>query len=654
VPDGTGENKKEMKHRLLPALALLLGLTCAPTGLHAQQGDQRILAAREALRTGDRVTLERLAAKPEKHLLESYVQHWLLINKLARTDPPPVAELQSFLARHPGTATGERLQAAWLRRLAKDEDWNGFLALFASHRNPDAELRCLQWQARLLTGDTTAVDELMSGWAGLADANEGCLPVLRMAALQRSVDEEALWQHFRLQIDSRSPDRAQMTLAWIDGKDAAQDSTLTQAIRSPATFVDRLAPNFAVNRRGRELAIAALVRLARSDPLAAYARFTRLSDRLSHEDRRYLHAVFGHHAALSRLPQATDWYRAAGDAPMTEAQRAWRVRAALRSADWPQVEQAILALPESERRQPEWIYWLGRALAARGHGGDAEALYRKLADDADFYGLLAAEELGRLFAPPSPDAPVNPGDAARVRGDEAIRRAFALYRLDLRSEATREWFSAVRDRDPGFLIAAAHAAYAEGLYDRAINTAEMADPRNHWGVRFITPHRPLIEPQAKQEGLDLAWVYGLMRQESRFVVPARSSAGAQGLMQVMPATGKWVAQQIGMKNYHPRLLTDPKVNVKLGTSYMRLILDGLDHHPVLASAGYNAGPGRARRWRDAHPIDAAIYIETIPFDETRNYVKKVLANAVVYAAQFERRPQSLKARLGIIGPGDGN
>ncbi len=220
----------------------------------------------------------------------------------------------------------------------------------------------------------------------------------------------------------------------------------------------------------------------------------------------------------------------------------------------------------------------------------------------------------------------------------------------MRLDAIREWNWALRGRDEGFLVAAAELALRHDIYDRAINTAELASAQDHFELRFITPYRQVIEPQVRRQGLDMSWVYGLMRQESRFIAPARSSAGAQGLMQVMPATGKWVAGKIGLPNYNPRLLTDPDTNVLLGTSYMRIILDDLDNHPVLASAGYNAGPGRARRWRDERPLEGAIYAETIPFDETRDYVKKVMANTVIYAAMLEGRPQSLKARLGTIAP----
>ena len=315
------------------------------------------------------------------------------------------------------------------------------------------------------------------------------------------------------------------------------------------------------------------------------------------------------------------------------------------------MRSAIEAMPAAEREQPDWIYWLGRAHAASGNRDAADSLFVRIAGEPHFYGMLAAEELGQPFMPPPATAPLPRTKLEEAERDASLRRALALYQLDMRTEAIREWVWGVRDRDEQFRLGAAHLALRNELYDRAINTAELANPRSNFELRFLTPYRDLIEPQVRAQGLDLGWVYGLMRQESRFVVPARSSVGARGLMQVMPATGKWVANKIGLAGYHPGLLNDPDTNVLLGTSYMRIIMEDLDTHPVLASAGYNAGPGRARRWRDAQPLEGAIYAETIPFDETRDYVKKVLANAVIYSAMLEKQPQSLKARLGTIAPG---
>lgn len=641
-----------MKYRALPTLAMVIAIALhwAAGSAFAQSGDARILAAREALRTGDRNTLERLAAQREPHVLDEYVQYWLLLNRIARPDPAPVSDLAAFFARNPDSVMSERLRAAWLKRLASESRWQDFIREYAGLNRPDSEQQCLWWQARNATGDRTVPGEIAAQWAEQVDSHEACAPLFASLARNGSLPVDDVWWRLRRQVDSRNPDAAYTTASWLPAGHAPERAALRQAMTAPQAYLDRLPANFATQRPQRELALAALTRLARQDVPAAHARLARISDRLNHEERAYAHALLGFHGALSRLPLASDWYQAAGDVAMTPAQRAWRVRAALRNEDWPRVAAGIAALPASERNEAEWHYWLARSHAAQGRQTEAETLYRAIAGQPHFYGILAAEELGGAFLPPPEDEQPSATDRQRALADPAIARALALYRLDLRTEAVREWLWGVRGKDRALLVAAAHLALEQGLYDRAINTAELADAQANFGIRFLMPFRDVIEPHVRQQGLDIAWVYGLMRQESRFVVPARSHAGAQGLMQVMPATGKWVAKQIGLPGYRQSMLNDPDTNVLLGTSYMRIILQDLDNHPVLASAGYNAGPGRARRWRDARPLEGAIYAETIPIDETRDYVKKVLANAVIYATLLDGKPHSLKARLGVVAP----
>lgn len=200
------------------------------------------------------------------------------------------------------------------------------------------------------------------------------------------------------------------------------------------------------------------------------------------------------------------------------------------------------------------------------------------------------------------------------------------------------------------LLAAAELARSNQIWDRAINTADRTRNEHDYSLRFLAPYGEQIRPAARNQSLDDAWVYGLMRQESRFVTSARSNVGASGLMQLMPATAKWVAKKIGLRDFSQSQVNDTQTNVLLGTSYMRLVMENLDNHPVLASAAYNAGPGRAKKWRAERPLEGAIYAETIPFTETRDYVKKVMSNSVYYSALFNGRPDSLKARLGEIGP----
>lgn len=642
-----------------PLLGLLFALCSAaplPGAAHAA-ADQLILAAHEARRQGELATLQQLAATPSKHVLMPYVRYWHLSSLLAQSDAldnlATLAAASAFLDDMAGSQLAERLRSDWLRQLAGAERWTEIQRLYAELRNPDQAMRCLQWQARLNLGDDSAGEEIRARWSALDRAPAACTAAFESALGRGLLDEEALWQRARRQVDTRQPENAFASWRWLPPAQAPAAQDAEQAVRSPAAWLDRLPANFATRRSQRELAIAALTRLARADARVAFTRLLSLQDRFSHDERAHVHAVIAMHAAIDHFPEALDFYRATRSERLTPLQRAWRVRAALRAGNWAEVEHSIKAMPASQAEEPEWIYWLARALAARGDHAGAAQLHARIAADNHFYGLLAAEALGRRFAPP-PAPPLLP--AAKLdeaERDPSVQRALALFRLDLRTEGVREWVWALRDRDEQFRLAAAHIALRHDLYDRAINSAELANARSHFDLRFLTPYREFIEPEVRAQGLDLSWIYGLMRQESRFAVPARSSAGAQGLMQVMPATGKWVANKIGLRGYHPRQLAEPQTNVLLGTSYMRLILDDLDRHPVLASAAYNAGPGRAQRWRDQRTLEGAIYIETIPFDETRDYVKKVLANTTIYAAILEGRSQSLMGRLGSISPRPG-
>jgi soluble lytic murein transglycosylase len=353
---------------------------------------------------------------------------------------------------------------------------------------------------------------------------------------------------------------------------------------------------------------------------------------------------------MRHLPEAVAWFERAGHTPLSEDQLAWKTRAALRAGDWARVRQAVEQMPPQMAADPAWTYWHARALLAQGSREQAAALFQKIAGQPNFYGNLADEELGRRISVPPRAAPPSHEELALAAARPGLRRALALIRLDMRIEGVREWVWTLRGLDDRQLLAAAEVARRSEVWDRAINTADRTSVQHDFSLRYLAPYRERVEPKARELELDHGWVYGLMRQESRFIMNARSSVGAQGLMQVMPATASWVAKKIGMSNYHPGKVTEMDTNVTLGTNYLKMVLDSLDSHPVLASAAYNAGPGRAKRWRADRPLEGAIYAETIPFSETRDYVKKVMSNAVYYAALFEERPQSLKSRLGVVQP----
>ena len=272
-----------------------------------------------------------------------------------------------------------------------------------------------------------------------------------------------------------------------------------------------------------------------------------------------------------------------------------------------------------------------------------------------FYEQLALEDLGRKIAVPEKPALPSPDEKEAARANAGLTRALHAIAIGLRSEGVREWNYSVGLHDKGgmddrALLAAAERACQREVWDRCINTSERTRAVIDFDQRFPMPHQAAVTKRAGTIGLDPAYVYGLIRQESRFITDARSHVGASGLMQVMPATAKWTAKKIGLVNFTPAQINDRDTNIAIGTGYLKLVLDDFAGSMPLAAAAYNAGPGRPRNWRNGPILEAAIWAENVPFAETRDYVKKVLSNTTNYAAILTGQPQSLKARLGSIGP----
>jgi soluble lytic murein transglycosylase len=304
------------------------------------------------------------------------------------------------------------------------------------------------------------------------------------------------------------------------------------------------------------------------------------------------------------------------------------------------------------------VYWQARALQARqdpASAARARQLLESIASPHGFYEQLALEDLGRRVAPVAPPAPLTPQEIAAAERDPGLQRALAAVRLGLRSEGVREWNYTVALHTPGGmedreLLAAADIACRNALWDRCINTSLRTRDQVHMGQRFPTPFRETVVARARDIGLDPAYVYGLIRQESRFVTEARSGVGASGLMQVMPATARWTAKKIGLSDFQPHHINDRDTNIRIGTAYLKLALDDFDGSLPLAAAAYNAGPNRSRTWRNGPVLPGEVWTENIPFEETRDYVKRVLSNTTLYAAQLTGQEQSLRARLGTVGP----
>jgi len=627
---------KQFRH-----LSAALALSFAPA---AAGSDVALVGAYEAYLAGDALKFSRQAKYLEGHLLEPWVEYWRLSMRL---EDAQAADVQEFLSKHSATYVAELMRGDWLKVLGKRGDWLEFDRQAAAYGREDLEIGCYSLQSRLQRGDAGAVLETHAMWREPAELPEGCNRLANRMHALGEVSASDVWRRVRVLFEHGQITAAKTTLGLLAKQEAPDERALAEAARQPKSLLDRL-PNSLERRATREVAVLAALRLARSDPKAvAQALEGRLGARLPEKELKYLWGHVAYEAAREHLPEALEWYGRAGDTPLDDRKLAWKARAGLRAGQWPAVREAIDRMSATLRHEPSWIYWYGRALAAQGEETGSRAYYLRIAGQPNFYGLLANEELGYIAGLPEVTHVPAESDIEAARRDPGLARALELIRLGVRVEGVREWLFSLRYFDDAKLLAAAEFALRSGVYDRAIQAADRTVREHNFALRYPVPFREVFSEYAKTHGVEEAWVLGLVRQESRFIVDAKSSAGAAGLMQIMPATARLVASRIGLRDYRRKGVTDVPTNVTLGTGYLRMVMDQLGH-TVLASAAYNAGPSRARRWRDAKPLEGAIYAETIPFPETRDYVKKVMSNAVFYAAILEKKLTPIKARLGMV------
>lgn len=626
----------------------LLLLVYAGTLSASQDGD--FVALRQAFQAGNSARLAVYAPRLRGHVLEPYAAYYQLRLRLENENTDAV---KKFLSHYQGSALADRLRSEWLKTLGKKQQWDLFAAEYPALINSDTELTCYSLQQRLAADDSNALTEARPIWFDERDLPQSCTPLFDALSAARLLTVEDVWTRLRLTLEAGNVSVTKHLNRYLPSEQALNDHKLDAAVSNPLRYLEK--KRHEINTRAeREVAMFALLRLLRSGTDQAHAQWLKVHERFDPMEHSYFMAHLASHASRRLDPRALGWFRQAAassmPAPLTDTQLAWKTRAALRAGDWKTVRTSIEAMSATEQQAGVWRYWKARALKTKGKTVEANAILAPLSSEHNFYGQLAEEEMGVVIG--IPDEPYKAGtpEIAAVQQLPGIQRALALYRLNLRIEATREWNWTIRGFDDRRLLAAAEVARRNGIYDRAISTADRTVQQHDFSLRFPVPHREALQNHLQQQKLDEAWVYGLIRQESRFITDAKSSAGATGLMQLMPATAKWVAKKSGIPNYHHALASEVNTNLALGTYYLKHVLTTLDNQPLLASAAYNAGPGRARQWRDAKPLEGAIYAETIPFSETRDYVKKVMSNSMYYARTLGHQTKTLRQRLGVVAP----
>ena len=652
----------------LAAAALALLAVAAPAPAAAQQSaDAVIVDAREALRRGDRNRLAslRTVAVSAEHPLAQWVDYWDLSSRLNTATAP---EVEAFYTRWSSSYVEDRLRNDWLLELGRRRDWIGFGRDFPHFRmNDDREVSCYALLTQALAG-IVVKEAAQAAWSAQRDADEGCHLLASHLVENKQFGSADIWAKARQAVEFNRPRAARAAAALVS---AATATAIGEVLDNPARYVTRR-PHAGLPG-SRQLLTLAVMRMAGNDPEAAAAQLEQPWAReLTPEMAATAWGAVAKQAALKLMPGAAGTYqrawalqRESGLPPaFTDDWLAWNVRAALRlpaqaKERWPMIATAVDAMSAPEQKDPAWVYWKARAVhgrAAAGPGGDAaraasQQLLASIVSPLTFYGQLAIEDLGQRIVMPAVPAALSAAERVAAAARPGFDRALQLIQIGLRGEGVREWNFTLRGLNDRELLAAAQRACEREIWDRCINSSDRSRTEIDLAQRYPTPYRAEVVAAARDIGLDPAYVYGLIRQESRFIMDARSHVGASGLMQLMPATARWTAKKIGL-DFKPEMITQRDVNLKLGTAYLKLVLDDFGGSAPMAAAAYNAGPSRPRRWREGAVQEAAAWAEGIPFNETRDYVKKVLSNATVYAALLQTVPvPALKTRLGnAIGP----
>ncbi len=636
---------------------LCLALTCmgvagsradAPAAggdaLQRQRADFKLAWA--AANAGDLKTLAPYFTRLKDYPLAPYL-HYAYLN--ATLDTAPDADVELFLAGNAELPVDDALRQAWLPALARRQEWSKILAYYRDETDP--ALRCVGVSAHLLKADepdhAAWVQPALKLWLTPGTPAETCAQLFDYLEAQRLIDDDLLRKKSELLLLARDYAGARALLPRLPVEDRDWVVSWLSVMADPSRMLD--GAQVPDDARYQELLMAGLKSLAKSEPARARHLWTELAKRyhFGHDDARDMRTLLALQRAWHLMPDARTTLKALHDAVDPQVPE-WRTRLAIRDQDWHEVLADIAALGAAGDA-PEWRYWKARALGGIGHTGEAKALYAVLARTPDYYGFLAADR-GHLPYPinPQPSQPA-PDVLDQLGQRPGFVRARELMLAGLYPEAEAEWNLATRELSTPARCQAALLADRWGWHARAIPALAGGDCWRDLSLIYPIAFEQTLGPQTTQLKLDRSWVYGLIRAESVFRPNAVSRVGALGLMQLMPETGMNVATRLGLNLLQPKLLLEPATNLTVGSTYLRDMLDRFGGSEPLATAAYNAGVTRVASWLPARgELPADVWVDSIPFTETRNYVHRVLGHTVIFDWRLNGVPQRITTRLGSI------
>jgi soluble lytic murein transglycosylase len=588
--------------------------------------------------------------------LYRYLQAERIVGALsgAQGETTPADEAAArFLERHDNTPVAWPVRYAWSSSLARRERWEDFLREYRPSVT-DAELRCRYFHARIRLEDLSGLVPLViDEWLTPAQLPAECEPVFQWLRDEGSLTDDLIAQRARLLLENGQTGFARVIMRRLPERRAEALARWADLLERPAEAIDDFIadPSVAVESEALQ---AGWARLARDDPEAALDRYADLvaasRDDPAAAEQHALDLALG--LAWDRRPEALQFFDLAGDA-LDDYALEWRARAALWAGAWPTVDDSIAAMSAAQRSTSRWRYWAARAAAVRGDEARATELYESLAADDNYYSAMAGAYLRRRVRPHELALTLHRPTVDALARNPALVRARELQRVGLPVASLREWREAYARLDADGQRQTIHLAAEWEWYDLAVATATRFEVFNDYGLLYPRPYAAQVRAAARETDVDEQLLYAVMRQESLFRADAVSAAGARGLMQLRPGTAEPLVRELELPTGAGESLLDPDINVRIGAAELDRLLQRYGGQWVVALAAYNAGPYAADRWLPgAGALDADIWLENIPYNETREYVRRVLWNLIVFRWLETGRSQSTRSCVATIaGPG---
>jgi len=633
---------------VLTAIIFLPKIAYAEIPLSELQKQRHLFqSAREALKSNQHHYYKRVAKKLTDYPLYPYLEYWDINRKLSSIK---TSRVNNFLSTYSDLPLAGRLRARWLTHLAKRNRWQTFIDFYQTSTN--TEMQCYYRRALYKTGNKEkALNNLEELWLRGSSQPKACDPLFAVWNEAGKLTPDLAWKRAELAMNNNQSYLARYLERFLDEPRSKQVQLWRQAHRRPDKHLTdpRLRKDTPTNRA---ILAHSVRRMTRRNASAAATAWNKLVMNYSFNEAQFNETESHIAVALARqgAPEAMHWLVNLADEQDEQVQK-WRILTALNQEKWSDALHWLDQLPVQELQKNSWLYWRARALQEEGKQQRADIFFGALAQKRSYYGFLAADQLSLSYQFEDYPLRFSNTDIRTLGQVPEAQRAREFYAIGDILNARREWYALTQKLPTQELPKAAQLAHQWGWHDRAIFTLGRAKYMDDLEIRFPLAHKEQVVSISNKQNIDPSWSYAVIRQESAFASDARSPKGAMGLMQIMPTTGDSIAKELRTKLRNKHQLLDVDTNIRFGVNYLRKVFNRFDQNTVLATAAYNAGSQRVKSWQPKEEeLASDLWIENVPFKETRNYLKQVLAYAAIYDKRLTKPIVSLKKRMPSIHP----